>query len=309
MDDLSAGRSRHSIVLSAVLRALRPLVRLLLKHGVTYPELAQALKPVFVQAAREELAQRGMGSTDSAITLLCGVHRKDVRELTRGAAAEAAARARAQRPPPAEGTDSTQVIDGSDGSDGADALEGAPGEALPLSLSGELVGAWLALPRADAQAPPPLDRAAFDALASRLSQDIRPRAWLDELQRLGVVQAQDDGTLLLRKQGFAPREGLAEMAQLMADNLGDHAAATAANLQGEENFLEQAMYVDRLRPESVARVRQAARQAWQRTLRQVLQEAQARYDEDEALPPAEQASRKHRARFGVYFFSQEDSSS
>jgi Family of unknown function (DUF6502) len=278
LSDSPSGRTRHAIVLEAVLRILRPLVRLLLRHGVTYPELANALKRVFVDAARQELSRQGMASTDSAVTLLCGVHRKDVRELTRGVPGERQAQVRL----------------------------GAP----PVSLSGELVAAWLGRPDYldEAGAARVLPREAFDALAGSITRDVRPRALLDELVRLGAVDLHEDGSVSLRKAGFAPRAGLAEMAELMAANVGDHAAAAAANLQGDENFLEQALYVDRLRPESVAQVRQAARLAWSRALRQVLAEAQARFGEDEALAdPAQQARRTQRARFGIYFFSEEES--
>ena len=280
MSENTASRTRHALVLESVLRILRPLVRLLLRNGVTYPELTSAMKRVFVDAARQELAHQGMSGTDSAITLLCGVHRKDVRELTRGAAHGPQAQLRVNAP--------------------------------PLSLSGEVIAAWLAHPdwQDERGEPRELSREAFDALASSITQDVRPRALLDELMRLGVVQQQADGRLSLSKAGFAPRAGLAEMADLMASNVGDHAAAAAANLLGEENFLEQALYVDRLRPESIARVRQAARSAWARALRQVLTEAQARFDEDEAVAlPEQQARRTQRARFGVYFFSAEETPS
>ena len=42
-------QSSSHIVLACVLKVMRPLARLLLKNGVTYPALAQALKPVFLK--------------------------------------------------------------------------------------------------------------------------------------------------------------------------------------------------------------------------------------------------------------------
>src|SRR5689334_8427166 len=87
---------------------MRPLVRLLVRHGVTYPAFAAALKRVFLDAAVDELRERAMAQTDSAVSLLSGVHRRDVRTLTR--AAEAATPRTA---------------------------------ATPLSLAGEVVARWL----------------------------------------------------------------------------------------------------------------------------------------------------------------------
>ena len=86
-----AMKNQPTLALDRVLRVLQPLVRLLLRNGVTYTVFAAALKRVFLDAARQELAGRGMAQTDSALSLLSGVHRRDVRGLTRGAAAASAA--------------------------------------------------------------------------------------------------------------------------------------------------------------------------------------------------------------------------
>jgi hypothetical protein len=263
--------SQPTLALDRVLRVLQPLVRLLLRNGVTYTVLAAALKRVFVDAARRELAGRGMAQTDSAVTLLCGVHRRDVRNLTRGAAAQAA--------PPA-----------------------------PLGLAAQVVAHWMndAAYRASDGAPrvlprsPGTDSASFDALVASVSRDVRPRAVLDELLRLGVVQETDAG-LALEGSGFAPRQGFEEMSWLFAANLQDHAAAAAANLQGEANFLEQAVFVDQISAESAERLQQVSVAAWKQAFAQVMTEAQARFDGDAPQPPAQ---RRHRARFGVYFYSE-----
>ncbi len=277
----------HSIVLQCVLRTLRPLVRLLLRHGVTYTAFAAALKRVFLDVAREELALRGMPATSSALTLLSGVHRRDVRQLSMPEPAAKAASA------------------------------GAP--AVPLSVAGEVVARWMAdpawqtkpakrrtggsagQPAAHAVLPRSGQGASFDALVASVSSDVRPRAMLDELLRLGVVAERDDGVALLA-DGFAPRQGLAEMSELFADNLHDHIAAASANLQGEHNFLEQAVHVDQLTPASIAKLQKAASLAWKQAFKTVITEAQLRFDGDAEQAPAEQ--RSQRARFGVYFYSE-----
>jgi hypothetical protein len=266
--------SRPQIVLDAALRMLLPLVRLLLRNGVGYPAFVAALKPVFLQAANSELAARRMAATDSALTLLSGVHRRDVRRLTRLQAAL-----------PDDGADSS------------------------LSLAAQVVARWMSVPACtDANGEPkPLERSAafdtFDTLVASVSRDVRPRAMLDELLRLGAVD-EVDGTVVLRSAGFAPRQGFAEMSQLMADNLRDHTAAAAANLQGDANFLEQAMFVDQISAESAERLQRVAVLAWQQAFRSVMHEAQERFDAD--ATGASASARSHRARFGVYFFSERE---
>ena len=46
--------SRSTLVLATVVAVIKPLVRLLLRHGVAYPAFVAALKPVFLAAARTE---------------------------------------------------------------------------------------------------------------------------------------------------------------------------------------------------------------------------------------------------------------
>jgi Family of unknown function (DUF6502) len=75
--------TRSAIILEAVLGLLKPLARLLLRHGVAYPAFSTALKHVFIEAAQDELKHEGRALTDSAVSLLSGVHRRDVRNLTR----------------------------------------------------------------------------------------------------------------------------------------------------------------------------------------------------------------------------------
>lgn len=262
--------SRPALVLMAALRLLRPLVRLLLRHGIGYPALAAALKPVFLDEARAELRRRDMAATDSALTLLSGVHRRDVRRLTREA-------------PEAQG------------------LAAMAPAASPVA---ELVGRWLTDPAwlgADGQplALPRSGEQSFDALAAAVSTDVRPRALLDELCRLGVVTV-DEQSVRLVANGFAPKQGFEELSGLFSANLHDHLAASVANLDGEANFLEQALFVDDLTEDSVRAVQQAAREAWRQALQQVMPLTQQRFEHD--ARQADATARVHRLRFGVYCF-------
>jgi hypothetical protein len=269
-------KNQPTLVLARVLRVLQPLVRLLVRNGVTYPVLAAALKRLFLDAARSELAARDMAQTDSAVSVLCGVHRRDVRTLSQPSADATA------DPIPATG---------------------------PLGMAAQVVGRWMHDAQwHDAQGQPlPLPRSVgdvptFDALVASVSSDVRPRAVLDELLRLGVVQ--DDGVAVrLSRGGFAPQQGFEEMSALLAANLHDHAAAAVANLQGEGNFLEQAVFVDQLTAESALHLHTVSAQVWRQALKTVMSEAQNRFDADSAAPVVPGQPR-HRARVGIYFYSE-----
>ncbi|NOT67865.1 MAG: hypothetical protein HOP04_06000 [Methylophilaceae bacterium] len=68
-------------VLTALQRVLKPLIRLMLSQGVNYPMLLETLKSVFVEVAEEEFGLQKRQQTDSRISLLTGLHRKDVHRL------------------------------------------------------------------------------------------------------------------------------------------------------------------------------------------------------------------------------------
>src|SRR3712207_188341 len=68
-------------VLSATKGLLRPLVRVLIACGVTLPALVTALKECFVDVAARDFRLGGREPSDSRVSLVTGVHRKDVRAI------------------------------------------------------------------------------------------------------------------------------------------------------------------------------------------------------------------------------------
>jgi hypothetical protein len=53
----------------------------LLGLQVTYPQLAGLLKEVFVEVGNRDFQIQGKRQTDSRVSLLTGIHRKDVKRL------------------------------------------------------------------------------------------------------------------------------------------------------------------------------------------------------------------------------------
>ncbi len=115
-----------------------------------------------------------------------------------------------------------------------------------------------------------------------------------------MVKETDEGVELVA-DGFIPREGFAELSSLFADNLHDHLAAATANLQGDANFLEQAIFVDQITAASAAQLQKAAVLAWKQAFQTVMSQAQERFDSD--AQQADPQERNQRARFGIYFYN------
>ncbi|QKI89476.1 DUF6502 family protein [Thiomicrorhabdus xiamenensis] len=60
---------------------LKPLIKLLLSKGITYTSLLEALKQIYIEVAEESFKLEEKRLTDSRISLLTGIHRKEVKRL------------------------------------------------------------------------------------------------------------------------------------------------------------------------------------------------------------------------------------
>jgi len=254
------------LALREVAGLMAPIALWLLRQGVSYPAFAEALKRVFLEAAQVELARGGAKPTQSALSTLSGVHRKDVRTI-----GESPATARVVPRPPLASQVFTRWL--------TDRRFRAPD------------GQPRALPRNGA-------RRSFESLCRELSNDVHPRTVLDELLRLGQVGIEGDNVVVLA-QAFVPSPRLDEMTTLFAANASDHLAAAVSNItQDAPKFLEQSIYADGLTAASIELLHETARQAWAQAFDEVVTRARERVDGDA------QGEGEGRMRFGVYFYSE-----
>ena len=245
-------------------------MRLLLSQQITYPLLTRLLKSVYVRVADEEFRIEGRSPTDSRVSLLSGVHRKDVRHLRRELPRE-------DEPPPA------------------------------VTLGAQLVMRWTGLREFQDERgrPRPLSRTirgsaspSFEDLVRSISKDIRPRSVLDEWLRLGVVHLDDTDHVCLNAAAFIPEKGFDEKAFYLGRNLRDHVAAAAHNLEGcQPPMLERSVYCGGLSGESVHKLRALAERLGMEALQAVNRLAlELKREEDEA------ADGRRRITLGIYCF-------
>lgn len=257
-----------SALLRALREVLRPVVRLLLRFQLGYPFLADFLKGVFVEVAESEAA--GTRLTDSRVTVLTGVHRKDVRRLRHAP--------RDDEAPPA------------------------------VSLAGQVIARWLGDDDfLDAQGQPrPLGRQhdggrgpTFEHLVNSISrQDVHPAAVLSELERLGVVHVDEQQTVHLDAEAFVPDKGLDEKCYYLGQNARDHLDAAVHNVSGKTPpMFERSVYYGKLSPKSIAALDELARRLAMDAIRQVNRRAIALQRGDKGRPDA-----TRRINFGAYFF-------
>lgn len=260
---------RGRIALRTAMAMLVPLARWLVRNGVHYASFAPALKPVFVEAAKRELQATGAKITDSSLSVLSGVHRRDIRAFGQQSAND---------PEPKTPSAASQVFT-----------------------------RWLTDPGLrDARNKPTVlpkmgGTRSFDNLAREVSSDVHPRTLLAELQRLGLVEVDGDNVRLL-VHAFVPQEGFDGRAMLFSANVADHIAAAAHNLtDGEGRFLEQSVFGSGLAPASVEALGDTARRLWTEAFEKIVREATHRYERDRVEPQAQM-----RMRFGVYYYAEPD---
>lgn len=73
--------SIHTILAASVSRLLKPLVRILIRHGVAYGTASEWLRKVYVDTAFEELASQGQKATITNVSSLTGLTRKETKRL------------------------------------------------------------------------------------------------------------------------------------------------------------------------------------------------------------------------------------
>jgi hypothetical protein len=250
------------------------MVRLMLARGVQYGVVAEMLKSLFVEIADKEFKLDTKRQTDSRVSLLTGVHRKDVKRLRHGPA------------------------------------EPASASAPDISLGAQIIAAWNANPAfVDEEGEPkPLARFAqdggelsFEALVRSVSKDIHPRAVLDEWLRRGVAEINDRNEVRLITDAFIPEEGFAEKMFYLGHDLHDHAAASVSNVLGNSApMLERCVHYDGLDAATVVELKAFATRQGMRALRAVNTRAAEALAAARDNPPATPA----RMTFGVYFYNE-----
>ena len=269
----SAQATPSPVFVTALRKVLRPLVHLMLARGITFGYLSELLKSLMVEVAVKDFQLTAKETTDSRVSLLTGVHRKDVFRLRHAV--------------PAEGENMPAVV----------------------PLGAQLVAQWQGQPAyLDEHGQPlPLPRYAseggaqsFEGLVAGVNSDIRSRAVLDEWLRLGVVQLDAERRVCLNTQAFVPAKGFDEKAFYFGHNLHDHAAAAAHNLTGLD-----AVAIKRL-SEQAQKLGMQALLAVNKTAIDAVEKGAATDPPAPTGPPDAPSAPTQRMTFGIYFYAAAD---
>lgn len=256
---------------AALLRLLRPLIRIVLRHGISYGSFADLVKWIYVDIATREFAIPGRKQSVSRVAVITGLTRKEVNRIQ-------------QLPRP----------------DDQAAVE-------TYNRAARVIGGWLRDSEflGPDQQPATLalegEGATFSALVKRHSGDVPARAILDELLRVGAVAYTDTGQIRLIAHGYIPATSEIDKLQILGADVAALIATIDHNLEPKDSspLFQRKVSYDNLPDEVLPEFRKHSAQRAQALLEELNDWLSAR---DRDSNPEAKGTGSNEAGFGVYYF-------
>lgn len=266
--------SKHHILSAAVARILKPLIRMLLRSGVSYGTFADIAKRQYIEVALNEFSIEGRKQSVSRVSVITGLTRKEVRRVI--------------------GLDQAEEDQISDRYNRAarvvagwrrdkDFLD-RQGNPMDLSISG---GAN-----------------SFQGLVRRYSGDIPYRAVLDELDAAGSVERLDEDRVRLIHRAYLPKADesmklhiLGVDTALLIDTI-DH----NLNMKHQPPRFQRKVLYDNLPTEALPEFRHLSSKAGQALLEK-LDKWLSGHDRD--VNPKTAGTGRNTVGVGIYYFEEQ----
>jgi hypothetical protein len=266
-------------ILNALLTALRPLARALLRAGVGYREFEEISKAAFVDIATKDYGLRGRPTNISRVAVMTGLTRKEVRRL---------------RDKTAKG-ESTVVV-----------------RSTPMAV---ILHRWYTDEAFLDQSGQPRvlsfdgSGTTFSVLVKNFGGDIPPGAMRTELKRIKAVEELDDGSLRVLKRNVSGLDVHDKLIAGLAVSLYPVALAIAHNTNTKsdgESWILRTAATDRIRENDISRLRRISADRLAEFAESIddLFVAYETLHEGEHSEPAERA-----VGIGVYYFEEDKTES
>jgi len=192
----------QKVLQQSVLRVLRPLVRVLLNHGMAYGTLAELARKAFVEEGFDYVERSGKRPTVSSVSALTGLTRKETKRL--------------------------REID----------LLSDEESSARYNRAIRVISAWIADPRFhDSNGKPAIlavdqGESSFAALVKEYSGDIPPTAMFKVLEATKIVAAVDGG-IELKQRAYLPSATPVEKLHILGTDVGELLETIGHNLEAE----------------------------------------------------------------------------
>ena len=272
---------------AAVIKLFRPLVRILLRNGVSYSTFADLAKWVYVDVATREFKIEGRKQSTSRVSVITGLSRREVmrvRQLPRPDVDASTERHNRAARVIAAWRRESDFLD----------AKGHPAE-LPMEGQG----------------------ATFSELVKRYSGNVPPRAILDELMNVGAVERSADGRYRLLTRAYIPKNIDTHKLNILGTDVGHLISTIHHNLSPEsrEPLFQRKVAYDNLPDEALPKFRKLFSKKAQSLLESADQWL-AQRDLDTAPTASDTASieddttllakdtGRNKAGFGIFFFEE-----
>jgi len=264
-------------LIEALRAILEPLIRLLIANGITFPAFSRIGKEVYIEVGTRDFSLPFKKQTDSRVALVTGITRKEIGQIRRG-----------QVPRPASQAN------------------------LSYGVATRVISRWLveeayrddagdpsALPYDETEGAPN-----FVGLVAEIGGDIPPRAVVDELIRVGVVELTPAGHVRLTQRAYIPAAGAAAKLAILGTDAAELIRAIAHNIESprEETFLQRKVFYDNIGAEALAELRRRVRDGGGKFV-QEMNEVFAGYDRDRNADAP--GGRRKRAVLAVYYLDED----
>jgi len=215
-------------ILTAVLVALRPLARILLRFGIGFREFSEIAKTAFVDVATIDYGLRGRPTNISRVAVMTGLTRKEVRRLREKI----------------EVGDHSVVV-----------------KMTPLS---DILHRWHAEDEfLDSTGRPAVlpfvgDNASFSSLVRKFGGDIPPGAMRTELKRVGAVSEDNEGNLTAISRVFYLEEHHDKLVTALVHAVYPLLSTVAHNVdpdKGDESWAQFTTFSKSIRKNDLPRLR------------------------------------------------------
>jgi hypothetical protein len=260
-------------LLRAAMAAMRPYVRRMLARGVTFGQVEARLRELFVEVAEHDRSLGGHAPTDSRVSILTGINRKEVRRI--------------------------RALD----------RDAAP-RSFTRNLAASLISRWVSDPRTSDAAgrplPLPYDATrgpSFVKMVGTITADLHPRALLEVLIGAGAAERRAGDVVALTRAAYVPQRGRSASLAMLADDPAELIDTMLYNVLGEGDAarLQQKLAYDNIGGDGIERLAAMLRREADRFLKRA-NVILLRHDRDRnARAPA---GERLYAGIGVYYFQE-----
>jgi hypothetical protein len=255
---------------SAVIRILRPLVKILLRNGIPYGSFCEIAKWVYVDTASRDFAIPGRKQSISRVAIITGLSRKEVKRI--------------------------QEVPESDDLGASDRYNRVV----------RVISGWRKDPRfLDVKGNPrdlPLEGEAtdFSFLVKTYSGDIPSRAVLDEMLMAGIIDLDKKHVRLLDK-GYIIRKGEIGKINILGTDVGDLISTIDHNIvcPSSEAFVQRKALYDNIPEESLSELRKIMSKRAKRFI-ETMDQVISGYDRD--INSSVKGKGRKKAGLGIYYF-------